>query len=196
MLSTSWNFSQKSTKIITPGFFLDILKKTQGQKNSRFRKNSSSFSKNSRIFSKNSSFRQLLNFKVAIPFFLRLRRNSSGWPLPKKNQQSHFFLSFQQAQISLKFKGRWFTSRREILNNSFRSLKTSQRTREKTSKILQKTLKEFEKTQGIFQKTQGIFQKKLKDFFKKLKEIFKKLKKSPTFCWNLLRKNVQKKSLH
>ena len=35
--------------------------------------------------------------------------------------------------------------------------------------------------------------KKLKEFGEKLKEIFEKLKKSPTFSWNLLRKNVQKK---
>ena len=36
---------------------------------------------------------------------------------------------------------------------------------------------------------------KLKEFGEKLKEIFEKLKKSPTFSWNLLWKNVPKKSL-
>ena len=50
---------------IISGAFLDILEKTQGQKNSRISKNSRDFSKNSRIFSKNSSFCQLLNFEIA-----------------------------------------------------------------------------------------------------------------------------------
>ena len=66
----------------------------------------------------------------------------------------------------MKFKGRWFTSRREILNNSFRSLKISpQRTREKTQ-ILQKASRNLKKTQGFFQKTQGFFQKTQGNFQK------------------------------
>ena len=70
------------------GFFLDILKKTQGQKNSRISKNSRDFSKNSRIFSKNSSFCQLLNFEIAAkkkPFFFaaspRLYRAIADWSM-------------------------------------------------------------------------------------------------------------------
>ena len=49
-----------------------------------------------------------------------------------------------------------------------------------------------QKTQLNFLTPKEIF-RKFKEFFEKLMEIFKKLKKSPTFCWNLLRKNVQKK---
>ena len=49
------------------------------------------------------------------------------------------------------------------------------------------------KTQRNLKKLKEI-SKKLKEFGEKLKEIFEKLKKSPTFSWNLLRKNVQKKA--
>ena len=42
--------SRPDTWSHTTGFFLDILKKTQGQKNSRIQKNSRKLSKNSRIF--------------------------------------------------------------------------------------------------------------------------------------------------
>jgi len=49
------------------------------------------------------------------------------------------------------------------------------------------------KTQRNLKKLKEI-SKKLKEFGKKFNEIFEKLKKLPTFSWNLLRKNVQKKA--
>ena len=65
--------------------FLDILKKTQGQKKLKDLAKLKGFFQKLKEFSKNSSFRQLLNFEIAAKkkpkFFSRLRQDSTGQSL-------------------------------------------------------------------------------------------------------------------